>query len=96
MLPTAIVSILLGAVLAQRFKFWILLPLFVLAILVSISAAFARHDGALAAEFSAMVIIGLQIGYVAGLGLGHIMLLSRVSSRPRRAALSRLFPRRLI
>jgi hypothetical protein len=67
MIPTAIIALLAGAVLAQRFRIFILLPLLALAAFAAIIAAFATGTDAWHFVFVAIIAaVGLQIGYLAG------------------------------
>jgi hypothetical protein len=80
MLSTAIISVLLGMVLGQRFKVLILAPAILLTLLGALGASIVRPEtvwfiGKAAAE----AIVGMQIGYLLGLGIRHLTLLARAA-----------------
>lgn len=88
MLTAGIVSLLIGLVLAQRCKVLSLLPVILMTLLFAVAA---DHSGANAAWTSALMtavaIAALQIGYLLGLAVRHVMVLTRpqLLSRLRRA-----------
>jgi len=78
MAPIGMISILVGAVLGQRFRVLILFPVFLLAIMTIAVAALLHHSQAWsAAEASVVVIVGLQIGYLFGIGIRHLSIVLR-------------------
>ncbi len=80
MLVPTILSLLVGMVLAQRFKVLILFPLFALTLFLALAAAITRSDAAWTAGLIATVaIVTLQIGYLLGIGVRHVALLARAS-----------------
>jgi hypothetical protein len=80
MLFSALISLSIGVVLARRFKVLILAPAFMLTLLLAIGTGLARTDAAWSIGSAALVvIIGLQIGYLLGSGMRHVMVLVRAS-----------------
>jgi hypothetical protein len=77
----AILSVLLGLVLAQRFKVFVLLPVILLVLTFSIAGALAHVETAVISVVTAMVaIVSLQIGYLLGIVVRH----ARASLRAHR------------
>jgi hypothetical protein len=82
MLVSALISLSIGIVLARRFKVLILAPAFMLTLALAVGTGFARTDAAWAIGSTALVVIvGLQIGYLLGSGMRHVMVLVR-ANRP--------------
>jgi hypothetical protein len=82
MMMFAMVSLLVGMVLGQRFSVLILVPGIGLALVVTIVAGIARADAAWPIILtSAAVITSLQIGYLAGIAIRHLL----VAGRARRS-----------
>jgi hypothetical protein len=83
MMMLSVVSLLVGAVLAQRFKVLVLMPAtaVVLVLAVGTGATQARTDWSLVLMATAAVTC-LQIGYLVGIGVHHVLAaaLSRRSS----------------
>jgi predicted Na+-dependent transporter len=78
MMTLIILNLLAGLVLGQRFKVLVLVPAIVLALLVAIGAGIARGDGVWSTALMAGAVgMALQIGYLAGLFIGHIPALGR-------------------
>jgi hypothetical protein len=90
MLTPALVSLLLGLVLAQRFKVLSLLPVIMLTGLFAFPAVLSdvRPVWTTALTF-AIAIAALQLGYLLGLAVRHLMLVTRAL---RLRAASRLLP----
>lgn len=67
MTATAIIAFFAGAILAQRFRVFILIPLLLLAACASVIAVFAAATGGWYFFFAVIVAaIGLQLGYLSG------------------------------
>ncbi len=94
MLTPTIVSLLVGMVLAQRFKVLVLFPVILLTLFLALGAGIVRPGAAWPLGLTAVVVIVcLQVGYVFGIGIRHLMVLARVSRR-RTASLSSSLPQR--
>jgi hypothetical protein len=92
MLLSALISLLIGTVLARRFRVLILAPAFVVTLLLAIGAGLARSDEAWSIGLTALVVIGgLQVGYLLGIGMRHVMVLAR-AGRSRSASLTNTYP----
>ncbi len=95
MVAAALISLLAGMVLAQRFKVLILLPVMLLTLVIALSTAIAGTDGAWTAGLTAaLIILGLQVGYLLGLGLRQVMVLTRATRRQPASLRSPLPPQR--
>jgi hypothetical protein len=82
MLMFAILSLLLGLVLGQRFKVLILIPVIIITLVFAVVAGLARADKAWTVGLTAAVAIaGLQIGYLLGVGVRYAVLLVRAHRR---------------
>jgi uncharacterized membrane protein len=80
MLASATISLLIGALLAQRAKVFILIPAISLTLLIAIGTAFAGEYAAWTIAMTASVIIaGLQIGYLLGIAVRFVRVLARAS-----------------
>ena len=90
MASPAILSVLLGMVLAQRFKVFILLPIILLVLTFAFAQAIA-HVGAAttSAIIAVIVIVSLQLGYVLGIAVRHARIFV-LTHRLRTASLGRL------
>jgi hypothetical protein len=78
MLTPALVSLLIGLMLAQRFKVLSLIPVILLTVLFALTAAFAGANATWTSTLTAAVAIaGLQVGYLLGIGLRHLTLIAR-------------------
>lgn len=97
MVPVAIFSFLVGAVLAWRFRVWVLVPVSLLAAMAATLLALS-HGEAFASTLSQAFLAGAltQIGYGFGLIGRHVLaVLSMPSaSRSRNAAVALLYRRR--
>ena len=81
-----LIYLLIGALLAQRFKVLVLVPAIALGALVAVSLG--RHYGASAWQIvgAAVVdIVCLQLGYLAGAGANHLV--TGILSRSHRRAI---------
>jgi len=95
MLTPAIISLLVGMVLAQRFKVLILFPVIMLTVVLAVSVGIARADATWAAALTlVVVIVGLQLGFLLGIGVRHVMLLTRASRLRATSLTSSLRPQR--
>jgi hypothetical protein len=93
MLMPAITGLLVGIALAQRFRVPVLAPVILLTLLFAITAVIARADAAWPATMTAaLAIVGLQLGYLAGIGLRYLMVVARASRRGSAALPSALPP----
>jgi hypothetical protein len=80
MLFSALISLMIGVVLARRFKVLVLAPAFMLTLLLAVGTGLARTDAAWSIGSTALVVIvGLQIGYLFGSGMRHVMVLVRAN-----------------
>jgi hypothetical protein len=92
MLAPAILGLLLGLVLAQRFKVFVLIPMILLIVMFALAAALAHLDTALISVLTAIIaVVTLQIGYLLGIGISYGMLW-RQARRLVAASLRRLPP----
>jgi hypothetical protein len=90
MLTPALVSLLIGLVLAQRFKVLSLIPVILLTVLFALAAGLSGAKAAWTSALTAAIAIAsLQVGYVLGMALRQVMLLTRAH---RLRPLSRLLP----
>lgn len=72
MVLSAILGVLLGLVLAQRFNVFGLLPVILLVLTFSVAGALAHAETAMISVVTALVaIVSLQIGYVLGIAVRH-------------------------
>jgi hypothetical protein len=70
MTATAIIAFIAGAILAQRFRFFILIPLLLLAAGAAVVAVLGSAAGGWDFFFAAIAAaVGLQLGYLAGAAL---------------------------
>jgi hypothetical protein len=74
---TALISILAGITLGQRFKVFVLVPVMALIIVLAIIIGISNTERQTIVADAAVAILGLQIGYMLGIGLRHLMLLLR-------------------
>jgi hypothetical protein len=83
-----ILGFLAGTALAARFNVLILLPGTITAwLLVLVSGVANAHSGTWIAVEMALVVIGLQLGYLAGIVLQGTLLASRRRSRSGRSTM---------
>jgi hypothetical protein len=79
-MAVSIISLLIGMVLAQRFKVLALVPAMAVVILLAIAAEFARGAGLWpTALMTVLAIVSVQIGYLAGLAVRSLPASSRTS-----------------
>jgi hypothetical protein len=77
------ISLLVGMVLGQRFKVLVLVPISAVALIIAVGVGTAQGNSLpLIAIISAAAISSLQIGYLVGISLRHLMVIAR-ASRPR-------------
>ena len=82
MFVSVIISLLIGIVLGRRCTVLILAPAFTLTLVVAIGTGLARTDAAWSIGLTSLVVIGgLQIGYLLGCGMHHLLVLVR-ANRP--------------
>jgi hypothetical protein len=94
MLMLAILSLLLGLVLGQRFRVLVLIPVIIITLLFAVVAGLARADKAWTVGLTtAVATAGLQIGYLLGIGVRLAVLLVR-RHRRRAAGPTRASPQR--
>jgi hypothetical protein len=75
MVAPVILSILVGAAIAQRFKVLALVPAIVVTLLFELVGTLASAHASWTTPLTAVtVIIGLQIGYLLGLAVRHLVL----------------------
>ena len=95
MLTPTIISLLVGMVLAQRFRVLALFPVILLTLFLASGAAILRPEAGWTVGLTAtMIIVGLQVGYLFGIGIRHVMVLARVSRRRAASLSSSLWPQR--
>jgi hypothetical protein len=81
----AIITLLTGAPLGMRFKVLVLVPAVTLAIVAVFAGGIAHHEEAGSIGLAMLVaIIGLQLGYLGGLGASQAVIAVR-AARVRRA-----------
>jgi hypothetical protein len=82
MLLFAILSLLVGMVFGQRFKIMILAPAISLTLLLAIGASIARAEVPwMVGLTTAVAIACLQIGYLLGIAIRHLIVAARASRR---------------
>jgi hypothetical protein len=95
MLAPAFVSIIVGILLGLKFRVQILAPVILLTLFIAICTGITRTNDLRANALSALIIIvGLQIGYMTGLGLRHVRIVVRASRRREGPLASSLPPER--
>jgi hypothetical protein len=94
MFTPAVIGLLVGTLLAQRSKVLVLAPVILLTLILAFGAAIARADAVWTVGLTAAVtIVGLQIGYLLGIGIRHLIIVTR-ASRLRAASLGGSLPTR--
>src|SRR5580704_3857305 len=94
MLVSALISLLIGIVLARGFKVLVLIPVFMFTAVLAIGTGLAHTDATWSIGSTALiVIVGLQIGYLLGSGMRHVMVLVR-ANRPGSTAFTNSLPPR--
>jgi hypothetical protein len=93
MLAPAILSLLVGVAIAQRFKVLVLVPAIMIALAFAFISRLVRADTGWTATalIAITIIVGLQIGYLLGIGVRHLLLLAR-AHRLRAASPTRSLP----
>jgi uncharacterized metal-binding protein len=80
-----LLSFLLGALLAQRYKVFVLVPAMAFVCLVTVVVEFGHHATGWQTLGSALLeVIALQIGYLAGAGVHHLIAWVVSASKRRR------------
>lgn len=97
MIPVAIFSFLVGAVLAWGFRVWIIVPITLLAAIAAVIVEL-MHDGSFASAMGHVLVIGVlpQLGYGFGLFARHTLALLQapLAKRSRSTSVALLFRRR--
>jgi hypothetical protein len=76
----AIVGLLIGTILGQRWKVLVLGPAILLILILAVGAAAVGTNAPWSVGFSAvMAVVGLQLGYLFGLGIRYLKLLARAN-----------------
>jgi hypothetical protein len=79
----AMISLVVGMVLGQRFKVLVLLPAIALALFMAIGGGIVRAESAWwIVLVAASAATSLQIGYLIGVGIRHVLLAGRASRSP--------------
>jgi hypothetical protein len=69
-----VVSFLVGAVLGQGFKVFVLVPAYAIALLIAVGTGVAHVDTVWSTVLTAAVVaMGMQLGYLFGIGIQHIL-----------------------
>jgi membrane protein DedA with SNARE-associated domain len=94
MLMATTTTLLLGMVLAQRFRVLVLVPAMLLILLIAGLAGIARIEPTAAVALTGILaIVGLQTGYLLGLGVRELIGFRRLNKQPSTAAERRLLKR---
>ena len=95
MLLSALIGLLIGVVLGRHFKVLVLAPTFALTLVLAFGSALVRPHTAWAIASSVLVVIvGLQIGYLLGIGVRYVRVLARANRLQSASVTSTLPPRR--
>jgi hypothetical protein len=79
----AMISLVVGMVLGQRFKVLVLLPAIALALVLAIGGGIVRAESAWwIVLVAAAAATSLQIGYLIGVGIRHALVAARASRSP--------------
>jgi hypothetical protein len=79
-MAVSIISLLIGMVLAQRFKVLALVPAMAVVILLAIAAEVARGAGVWpTALVAVLAMVSVQIGYLAGMAVRSLLAAGRTS-----------------
>ena len=74
MILLGIISVLIGAVLAQRFKIMVLVPATATVLVAAVAAGLAQaHTAWWVILAAALVATSMQVGYIVGLGIRHVL-----------------------
>jgi uncharacterized membrane protein len=76
---TVAISILAGIALGQRFKVFVLGPAMALIIALAIILGTLSTESRTIVATTSVAVLGVQIGYMLGIGLRHLTLLLRAS-----------------
>jgi hypothetical protein len=77
---SALVGLLLGMLLAQRFTVLILIPVMLVSIILLVSIGLGRGEQLwMVAAATTLTVIALQIGYLIGMAVHHLVVLARAS-----------------
>ena len=80
MVASAIIGLLVGAILAQRAKVLVLVPVITVTFLIAIGTAMTRDYAVWTTAMTAtVVIVGLQIGYLLGIAVRFVRVLARAN-----------------
>jgi hypothetical protein len=83
MMTFAVISLLVGMELGQRFKVMVLMPTIAIALVLAIGAGIARADTIWwIVLVAATLVTSLQIGYLIGIGIPHILVVARANRSP--------------
>jgi hypothetical protein len=83
MMTLAMISLLVGMVLGQRFKVLILVPAMALALVLAVGTGVASADTVWSIVLmAAATTAGLQIGYFVGVGIRYVMVATRADGSP--------------
>jgi hypothetical protein len=94
MLFSALISLTIGIVLARNFKVLILAPAFMLTLVLAIGTVLGHTAAAWSiGSITLVIIIGLQVGYLLGSGMRHVMVLVR-AGRSRSQSFANTLPQR--
>ena len=94
MMTLAVISLLAGMVLGQRFKALVLIPAIAIGLVIAIGARILAADAVWSIVLmGAVTATSLQIGYFAGIGIRRLMVAVR-ASRLRVASLTGSAPTR--
>ena len=74
MILLVIISLLVGAVLAQRFKIMVLVPATAILIVAAVISGFMQsHNASWTILIAAAGGVSMQIGYIIGLGIRYVL-----------------------
>jgi hypothetical protein len=80
MITLAMISLLVGMVLGQRFKVLVLLPAIALALVLTVGGGIVRSDSTWwIVLMAATAAATLQVGYVIGVGIRHVLVAAPAS-----------------
>jgi len=75
-----LLGLVIGTILGQRFKVLVLAPAILLILLLAIGAAIVGNNPAWSvAAHAAMALLGLQLGYLLGIGIRYLKVLARAN-----------------
>ena len=83
MMTLAMISVLVGMVLGQRFNILILVPTMAIALIFAVGVGIARDDTFWRIVLLAVAVASsLQVGYLAGIVIRHVLVAARSSRSP--------------